>query len=271
MAGQSFARIRHRHGRVEPVTRRSQACGRLRLPVVAADFHVRGARPGRVASRHKRVRTGRPLGPYRLLRGLGRGGMSVVWLAEGVETAVQRQVALKIPFIASDARTLAERFNRERDFLALLTHSNIARLYDARSRGLGPALSRPQIRQRPAHHGPLRSVPAWPQGTHRSLPPGSSRPSSHTHSNLIVHRDLKPSNVLVTAQGEVRLLDFGIAKLLTTDAEATELTRAAGRALTPSYASPGSLPSRGTRHCHRCLLARRTLFQNCSREIARTN
>ena len=55
----------------------------------------------------------------------------MVWLAEGIETAVQRQVALKIPFIASDARTLAERFNRERDFLALLTHSNIARLYDA--------------------------------------------------------------------------------------------------------------------------------------------
>ena len=60
-----------------------------------------------------------------------------------------------------------------------------------------------------------------------------------------MHRDLKPSNVLVTAQGEVRLLDFGIAKLLTTDAEATELTRAGGRALTPSYASPEQLAGEG--------------------------
>ena len=187
---------------------------------------------------------GARFGPYRLLRELGRGGMSVVWLAEGVETAVQRQVALKIPFIASDARTLAERFNRERDLLALLTHSNIARLYDAGVTHSGqPYLVLEYVSGRPiTDHCDLFQLGLRERiGLFLQV----LRAVQHAHSNLIVHRDLKPSNVLVTAQGEVRLLDFGIAKLLTTDAEATELTRAGGRALTPSYASPEQLAGAG--------------------------
>ena len=148
-----------------------------------------------------------------------------------------RKVALKLPHVGW-APGLAARLARERDILASLEHPNIARLYDA---GVDP-LGRPYLA--------LEYVDGTPIDRHCAAHSLSLRDRlalllqvaaavAHAHTRLVVHRDLKPSNILVTAGGGVRLLDFGIAKMLQAEgADATELTAATGRALTPDYASP---------------------------------
>ncbi|HEY1239847.1 MAG TPA: serine/threonine-protein kinase [Bryobacteraceae bacterium] len=177
------------------------------------------------------------IGPYRLIRELGRGGMGVVWLAERADGALRRPIALKLPMISMHPG-MSERFTRERDILATLNHPHIARLYDtAVSTGEQPYLALEyvdgdSITTYCDRHGlDLRSRLRLFLDVLRAV--------QYAHTNLIVHRDLKPSNILVTAEGAVRLLDFGIAKLLTGgEAPETELTRIGGRALTPDYASP---------------------------------
>jgi serine/threonine-protein kinase len=128
---------------------------------------------------------------------------------------------------------------RERDILAGLEHPNIARLYDTGVDTLGrPYLAMDYVEGEPIdaycrnRHLPIRERLALVLEVARAV--------AHAHSRLVVHRDLKPSNILVTADGSVRLLDFGIAKLLEADAVAreTQLTQLAGHALTPEYASP---------------------------------
>ncbi len=180
---------------------------------------------------------GELVGPWRLLRELGEGGMGSVWLAERADGAYQRQVALKLPRL-SWARGLAERLARERDILATLEHPRIARLYDA-----GVDLQgRPWLA--------LEHVQGLPLDTHareaRLDTPSRVRlllqvceAVAHAHSRLVIHRDLKPANILVDQAGQVKLLDFGIAKLVQGDvAAATALTELQGRALTLDYASP---------------------------------
>jgi serine/threonine-protein kinase len=183
-------------------------------------------------------RPGDIVGPYKLIRELGSGGMGSVWLAERTDMLQGRQVALKLPHGAWKRAGLAERLAREREILATLEHPNIARLYDA---GVTPegqpwlALEFVEGERLDAH---CRSR-ALPVKARLQLFLQVARAVAHAHAHLVVHRDLKPANILVTAAGEVRLLDFGIAKLL--DAEAaveSELTREAGRAFTPEYASP---------------------------------
>jgi len=177
------------------------------------------------------------VGPYRILRLLGRGGMGTVWLAERTDGLIKRPVALKLPHFGSGDSHLAERFARERNILAGLTHPHIARLYDT-----GLSKGRPYLA--------LEYVEGVPIGAYCDARESSLRDRinlflqvvnavQYAHSQLVVHRDLKPSNVLVAADGQVRLLDFGIAKLVI-DGEAaeTELTQWGGRALTPNYASP---------------------------------
>jgi serine/threonine protein kinase len=178
------------------------------------------------------------IGPYRLVRELGQGGMGVVWLAERADGEVKRPVALKLPIVSLHNRALAERFARERDILAQLTHPNIARLYDAGVTDQGqPYLAIEFVEgEKITSYCDQRSlsVKARLQLFLQVL-----RAVQYAHTNLIVHRDLKPANILVTTEGEVRLLDFGIAKLLTEgEANETELTRIGGRALTPEFASP---------------------------------
>ncbi len=179
------------------------------------------------------------VGPYRLLRELGRGGMAVVWLAERADGQFTRTVALKVPLAMHAGSELAQRFARERDILAKLEHPHIARFYDAGVAADGtPYLAMEFIEGRPidafcdarqlnvrARLGLFRQVLDAVQ---------------YAHARLVIHRDLKPSNILVTGDGEVHLLDFGIAKLLGNDdtAAETQLTEVHGRALTPSYASP---------------------------------
>jgi serine/threonine-protein kinase len=184
------------------------------------------------------------VGPYRLLRELGSGGMASVWLAERTDMLQRRQVALKLPHGAWRRAGLAERLQREREILATLEHPNIARLYDAGLADDGQpylALEYVQGERIDLHcqHAGL-GVPGRLQ-----LFLQVARAVAHAHAQGAVHRDLKPSNILVTGAGDVKLLDFGIAKLLDPAqpgaAAPSELTRLAGPALTPEYAAPEQL------------------------------
>lgn len=178
------------------------------------------------------------VGPYRLVRELGLGGMGMVWLAERADGTLDRRVALKLPFLSLHNRALAARFTRERDILAQLTHPRIARLYDAGvADGGQPFLAMEYVEG--------ESIASYCDRAHLGIKPRLKLfllvldAVQYSHTNLVVHRDLKPANILVTKDGDVRLLDFGIAKLLTEgEAQETELTRIGGRALTPDYASP---------------------------------
>jgi serine/threonine-protein kinase len=178
------------------------------------------------------------IGPYRLVRELGQGGMGVVWLAERADGVARRPVALKLPLMAVHDRTMTERFARERDILARLEHPHIARLYDAGVVADGQsyfALEYVEGERITAYCDARRlELKARLQLFLQVL-----NAAQYAHTNLVVHRDLKPANILVTREGEVRLLDFGIAKLLTEEESgASDLTRAGGLALTPEYASP---------------------------------
>jgi len=181
---------------------------------------------------------GSTVGPYRLIRELGRGGMSIVWLSERADGLLKRQVALKLPLVLLHNSALAERFARERDILAQLTHPHIARLYDAGITASGQSyLALEYVEGEPiTRYCESRQLEVRER---LKLFLEVLRAVEHAHGNSIVHRDLKPSNILVTHHGQVRLLDFGIAKLLVEgEAGETELTRAGGRPLTPEYASP---------------------------------
>ncbi len=183
---------------------------------------------------------GATIGPYRLIREIGHGGMSVVWLATRADEQLKRSVALKLPFVALDRGRFAQRFARERDILAALTHPQIGRLYDAGISAEGqPYLAMEFVQGTPLleHCDHLKlNIRA-----RLSLFGQVLSAVQYAHSHLVVHRDLKPSNILVTAQNHVVLLDFGIAKLLGEGAgvaRETQLTFFDGRALTPDYASP---------------------------------
>ena len=182
------------------------------------------------------------IGPYRLLRELGRGGMGSVWLAERVDGQLNRQVALKLPHGAWPHARLAERLQRERDILATLEHPNIARLYDAGLTADGqPYLALEFIEGQPIDEfcRTTGESSRLDVKTRVQLVLQVVRAVAYAHGKLVLHRDLKPANILVTADGAVRLLDFGIAKLLAEgQAQETHLTQAAGRALSPDYASP---------------------------------
>jgi serine/threonine-protein kinase len=184
---------------------------------------------------------GELVGPWRLERPLGRGGMGEVWLATRADGAFDRQVALKLPRAELLSDTLRGRFARERDILAAFSHPHIAQFLDA---GLG-AEGRPYIAMERVD-GP--DIVAWCDARSLGIEARLALALqvldalAHAHERLVAHRDLKPSNILVTVDGGAKLLDFGIAKLLDDDdgdaGASTELTRAGGRVLTPDYAAP---------------------------------
>jgi len=180
---------------------------------------------------------GERVGPYRLIRRLGAGGMAEVWLAQRADGAFKREVALKLPTLSRPRKDLASRFARERDILAALEHPNIARLYDA---GVS-AEALPYIAMEYVAGQPLTD---WCDA-HRLVVRERLKlflqvldAVQYAHGHQVIHRDIKPSNILVTDSGQARLLDFGVAKLLAQEEEQTDLTQRYGRALTPEYASP---------------------------------
>jgi tetratricopeptide (TPR) repeat protein len=179
---------------------------------------------------------GRVVGPYRLVRELGRGGMGSVWLAERVDGLIDRPVALKLPHVVTHLPGLAERMARERAILAALNHPHIARLYDAGLSDDGqPYLALEYIEGRPLDE----YCKSLDLRARLRLFLQVANAVAYAHGKLIIHRDLKPANILVTAEGYVRLLDFGIAKLLDDEtAHDSGVTEFGARALTPDYASP---------------------------------
>ena len=180
---------------------------------------------------------GDQIGPYRLLRTLGQGGMGTVWLAERADGTLKRKVALKLPLIAGQPQ-MRERLLRERDLLASLEHPNIARLYDAGIDASGqPYLALEYVEGEPIDA--YCSANRLDVKARLAVFVDAARAVAYAHARLTLHRDIKPSNILVSSNGQARLLDFGVAKLLEDGGtHATELTRFGGDVLTPAYASP---------------------------------
>jgi eukaryotic-like serine/threonine-protein kinase len=179
---------------------------------------------------------GQRIGPYGLLRELGRGGMGVVYLAERED--LEKRVALKLVSGGLASPERVERFLFERRLLAQLEHPHIARVLDAGVRPDGT----PWFAMEYVKGEPLDTYCDGRQLSVRDrlvLFEQVCEAVSYAHRNLVVHRDLKPSNILVTEAGEVKLLDFGIAKLLADDAQlGARSTRTETRILTPEYAAP---------------------------------
>ena len=185
-------------------------------------------------------RAGQRVGPWQLVRELGRGGMSVVWLAVRAEAPDLPPVALKLPLVDPlRAALLAERLARERDILLGLQHPGIAAVRDA-----GVSDGQAWLALEPVDGRPITDdAAARGLSVHARLRLFLQVLDAvgHAHAQLVIHRDIKPANVLVDRGGQVKLLDFGVAKLLDdaeTDAPATALTQWGGRAMTPQYASP---------------------------------
>jgi tetratricopeptide (TPR) repeat protein/tRNA A-37 threonylcarbamoyl transferase component Bud32 len=182
---------------------------------------------------------GQQLGAYTIDSLLGRGGMGEVWLASRSDGRFEGKFAIK--FLDSFATSVIalDRFRREGRLLARLTHANIARLIDAGVTTEGrPYLVLEYIAGEPIDRyceSQSLSVEARVRLMLQVL-----AAVAHAHSNLVVHRDIKPSNVLISADGSVKLLDFGVAKLLSTEASETaaHLTRIEDSAFTPEYAAP---------------------------------
>ena len=181
---------------------------------------------------------GRELGPYRLLRKIGSGGMGAVYLARREDEHYERDVAVKVLRSGLASPQAIHRFVAERQILARLEHPNIARLYDGGSTEDGrPYLVMELIEGVPVDEYCDRHRLTVDQRI--TLFQKICAAVQYAHQNLLVHRDLKPGNILVTPEGEPKLLDFGIAKRLTPETEdAQEKTRVGLRLLTPSYASP---------------------------------
>jgi serine/threonine-protein kinase len=183
---------------------------------------------------------GQRLGPYTLISQIGQGGMGSVWLAERNDGRFERRVAVKFIHIALMGKGGEGRFKREGNILGRLSHPHIAELIDAGVSAAGqPYLVLEYIEG--------DSIDCYCDRQNLDVEARIRLflevlgAVAHAHANLIVHRDLKPSNVLVSKDGQAKLLDFGIAKLLEGEAEdgmATLLTVEGGRAMTPEYAAP---------------------------------
>jgi serine/threonine-protein kinase len=180
---------------------------------------------------------GERFGAYRLDRVIGRGGMGAVYLGRRADDAFEHSVAIKTILAGLESPALLERFRREREILARLSHPGVARLLDG---GTGP---------RSVPYVVMEFVDGMPITRHVAEAELSLRQRlelflelcdavQFVHRNLIVHRDIKPGNVLVTADRRVKLLDFGIARLVDEFEGSGARTATGDRILTPEYASP---------------------------------
>ncbi len=183
------------------------------------------------------TREGRRIGPYLLIRRIGVGGMGEVYLAARADGQFEHRVALKLVRPGLGSEQILARFRSERQILARLQHPNIARLLDGGLTEEGqPYFVLEYIDGQP--------IDAYADAHQLSIDERLDlfgqvcRAVTYAHANLVVHRDLKPSNILVTADGQVKLLDFGIARMVSEDETAEPLTRTGGGVMTPAYASP---------------------------------
>ena len=180
---------------------------------------------------------GRQIGAYRVLREIGRGGMAVVYLAERSDGQFEKQVAIKLLRRGTETEEILRRFLVERQILARLEHASIARLLDAGTTDDGLSYFVMEY---------VAGVPITEfVGAHQlsirerlELFLKVCAAVEHAHRDHIVHRDIKPSNILVTPDGEPKLLDFGIAKLLEPGENFVEVTASNQQRLTPTCASP---------------------------------
>jgi serine/threonine-protein kinase len=205
----------------------------------SAPLHLREEGGAEAADLEPQLAVGTVIGSWRLGSLLGRGGMGEVYRAERSDPSLSQKAALKVIKRGMDSQAIVRRFLRERQILAAIEHPNLARLLDG---GTGPDgrlffamefVDGEPITDYCEHFaldlaGRLRLIQAVCLAV------------DSAHRRLVVHRDLKPANILVTADGTVKLLDFGIAKLLTAEEDDGEggLTRVGARVLTPAYAAP---------------------------------
>ena len=180
---------------------------------------------------------GQNIGPYRVIRKIGQGGMGAVYLAGRADEAYQKEVAIKLIKRGQDTDDVIRRFRGERQILASLDHPNITRLLDGGTTEDGlPYFVMEYIQGQPIDNycdshklsvdGRLKLFQSVCAAVH------------FAHQNLVIHRDIKPGNILVTAEGVPRLLDFGIAKLLAAEPAIPDRTLTIARRLTPESASP---------------------------------
>ncbi len=182
---------------------------------------------------------GRHIGPYRLTEEIGYGGMGEVYLAERADDQFQKQVAIKLIRHGRHSEELLRRFRHERQILAALQHPHIAQMHDGGITEDGlPYIVMAYIEGRPLDQYCDDNKLNITNRLDLFLNVCSA--VQYAHQNFIVHRDLKPGNVLVTTEGQVKLLDFGIAKLLDTEAGPGDLplTQTGMRVMTPAYAGP---------------------------------
>lgn len=184
-------------------------------------------------------RKGQHIGPYKFLSEIGRGGMGVVYLAAREDDQFRQRVAIKLIKRGFDTEDILRRFRNERQILASLNHSNIARLFDGGTTGDGlPYFVMEYVEGLPL----LQYCDEHELSTNERLKLFLTICSAvqHAHQNLVIHRDLKPSNIMVTHEGDPKLLDFGVAKFLNPEliGESAEQTQTMLRVMTPEYASP---------------------------------
>jgi serine/threonine protein kinase len=181
---------------------------------------------------------GRRVGAYKILRRISSGGMGSVYLAQRADRAFNKEVAFKVLHPERTSPELIRRFHQERDILARLDHANIARLLDGGTTDSGlPYLVMEYVEGKPIDEYCQQNRLTITERLHLCC--SVCEAVSYAHQNLVVHRDLKPRNILVTPDGVVKLVDFGIAKLLrSADDETLCLTGADVHMMTPEYASP---------------------------------
>jgi len=209
-----------------------------RFSVPAADL-LAGARS---AERDGGLAEGRRLGPYLVVREIGQGGMGSVFEAYRADDDFRKRVALKTIAVGRGLPAVLRRFRQERRILARLDHRHIAALLDGGIMPDGvPWFAMEYVEGEPIdRYCESRGLPLADRLQLMRQVCGAVQ---YAHQNLVVHRDLKPGNILVTADGTVKLLDFGIAKLLAPDEDASDpdLTEVGASPYTTAYASPEQL------------------------------